>query len=49
MGLSQAQDIVELQVKEHTGTRCRSFTAGAHSAPARVIILPRAMLARMRW
>lgn len=39
MWFSQAQDIVELQVKEHAGTRCRSFTAGALSAPARVIIL----------
>jgi len=39
MGFSQAQDIVELQVKEHAGTRCRSFNAGALSAPARVIIL----------
>jgi hypothetical protein len=49
MGFSQPQDIVELQVKEHAGTRCRSFSVGAISAPASAIILPRGMLFPMGW
>jgi hypothetical protein len=40
MGFSQAQDIVEMQVKEHAGTRFQSFFTGALSALALTIILP---------